>query len=1028
MKPIRLAIEGFTSFRAKQEISFEGLELFAISGPTGSGKSSILDAMMYALFGEIPRLGGQGYQEIISHGASRLAVTLDFEVRGRLFRAVRALRRRGQTSAQLVELDRETREESRAIADSVRDVDRRVEEMLGLSYATFAQAVVLPQGEFQRFLKAPPRERRSMLSTLLRLGRYDVMRKAAQKRHDEAAQRAESIDHRLSEDFAGVEASTIAAMADDLERRTRAVAELHAKATEAARTFEEVRGLTRTTEALGKKTTEQQTLAARRDAIDRDRARLVAAQQASALRDILQNLVRARKDATSAKAREEKAEAELRAAKQRLRATGMELEGATKAAADLPLLTTQIGELDQVIGIQSALVATEKRLAGAESDVRDAERQVAAAREKLVTAKKISAAAEKKLRDASAALESVGYSSDRASWLRELAPTARAVVDQTTKRDEARAELAEANKARGAREKARDGAMNVATQARDALKSATAQLKEAEAALRAEERRNHAAHLRRGLRPGDACPVCEQPVKDHPPVPRGVEQALQRAATALDEARDREQSSRDAADKAKEKLTRAEAALQEVVDRISKIEKQAADAERKFETLAAKLAKDAREATIDPALPTEADRIIEEDSELGRRQAKWEKAQKHHRDAEGVHRDAIATERQALAGEANANAALEAAKKRCDEARAARDAQRAQVRDVAGDEDPVAAKTELQKRSHEITRRLAAAEQARAEADAVLRLATKEHEDALSGAGVVATELADLEATVASRATDAGFASEDAARSAALDDATMGAIDRDIRAYDTTCEIVSREIAALSAELGDRRATRDDVVQRQRDKDDAEKAHDAAVAARADVTAMLEIAQRNLAKASALRAELDSARADAEVHGTLAKELQTDRFLEYLLAESQQKLVAGASLRLKELSDRYTLESRDGQFYVADHDNASEQRSVDTLSGGETFLTSLALALELSAQIQSTAGATQLDSIFVDEGFGTLDPETLETVASAIESLPRAGRMVGIVTHVAELTERMPARVQVVKSADGSRVRVGDQD
>jgi exonuclease SbcC len=74
--------------------------------------------------------------------------------------------------------------------------------------------------------------------------------------------------------------------------------------------------------------------------------------------------------------------------------------------------------------------------------------------------------------------------------------------------------------------------------------------------------------------------------------------------------------------------------------------------------------------------------------------------------------------------------------------------------------------------------------------------------------------------------------------------------------------------------------------------------------------------------------------------------------------------------------------------------------------------------------VQAAASAVPLDSLFIDEGFGTLDPETLETVAAALEALPLGGRMVGIITHVAELAERLPARVVVEKRSEGSRVRV----
>ncbi|MBV9862743.1 MAG: SMC family ATPase, partial [Alphaproteobacteria bacterium] len=99
-------------------------------------------------------------------------------------------------------------------------------------------------------------------------------------------------------------------------------------------------------------------------------------------------------------------------------------------------------------------------------------------------------------------------------------------------------------------------------------------------------------------------------------------------------------------------------------------------------------------------------------------------------------------------------------------------------------------------------------------------------------------------------------------------------------------------------------------------------------------------------------------------------------------------------------------------------------RSADTLSGGETFLASLALALQLSEQVQKAAGATRLDSLFIDEGFGTLDPEALDAAAGAIEILPVGGRMVGIISHIDELSLRLPARVRVRKGSEGSQISV----
>src|SRR5690606_17196128 len=121
---------------------------------------------------------------------------------------------------------------------------------------------------------------------------------------------------------------------------------------------------------------------------------------------------------------------------------------------------------------------------------------------------------------------------------------------------------------------------------------------------------------------------------------------------------------------------------------------------------------------------------------------------------------------------------------------------------------------------------------------------------------------------------------------------------------------------------------------------------------------------------------------------------------------------------------QYSLVSEDGDFSIRDHRNADELRTVRSLSGGETFLASLSLALSLAENIAELAieGGPRLDSMFLDEGFGTLDASTLDTVAAALEELSASGRLVGVVTHIRDLAERMPVRFEVTKDERTARV------
>jgi exonuclease SbcC len=193
---------------------------------------------------------------------------------------------------------------------------------------------------------------------------------------------------------------------------------------------------------------------------------------------------------------------------------------------------------------------------------------------------------------------------------------------------------------------------------------------------------------------------------------------------------------------------------------------------------------------------------------------------------------------------------------------------------------------------------------------------------------------------------------------------------------------------------------------------------------RAEEQARTELTRitRGIEQRGALDREIEVARAATEVAGELNRLLSANHFERWLLTEALGVLVAGASERLEELSaGSYALayDEDASELLVVDHRNADERRSVRTLSGGETFQASLALALALADQLTGLAadGAARLESIFLDEGFGALDAETLETVAATIESLGSGDRMVGVVTHVAELAERMPVQYRIAKGA-----------
>src|SRR5439155_9775990 len=197
-----------------------------------------------------------------------------------------------------------------------------------------------------------------------------------------------------------------------------------------------------------------------------------------------------------------------------------------------------------------------------------------------------------------------------------------------------------------------------------------------------------------------------------------------------------------------------------------------------------------------------------------------------------------------------------------------------------------------------------------------------------------------------------------------------------------------------------------------------------ATAESAAVEQRLSTLEERLERKKELGADADALRARGRVFRQLARELQADHLVAFLQAEALQLLAAAGSERLAALSDgRYRITCRDDEFLVVDTWNGDEERSVRTLSGGETFRASLALALALAGQVRSLSvtDRARLDSLFLDEGFGTLDAETLRVVVEAIEQLGSDGRLVGVITHVPDLAEQF-TRFEVRKERTGSTV------
>lgn len=1004
MRPLHLEVRGFTSFREPATLDFEHRRLFAITGPTGAGKSSLLDAMTWALYGQVPRVGRETRQ-LITHGAKAMAVQFEFSVRGDRYRVSRQAP--GNLGARLERQNVDTSWEP--LEDRAREVTRHIEDLIGLDFATFTKTVLLPQGAFDTFLRGDEPQRRDILTRLLGLGRYEEAGRAARNRAAGARSAAEAtreqierLDAATPEAIAALERehTGLAARVEKLDGRTAQLVGL----SEAARvTIEAESAAGRAATASAEATRDADSA---RDALARDEQ---GREQARADRDRLDG---ERFDLGYDEPEHRRLEREAQMLEQR--------EAARRAV--------DAAEVEQREAIAAAERAVEEaaRLGG-EADTGERAREQAetsrqAALDTLAAAAAAALATERALGEAANAADDRRVSAELAAAERDEEARRLAALDERLRAQQQ--VLAAAEREYAAATTAHEAAQGASDTASEGLSNAEQQQAERAAALDEAQRQDAAMTLRQGLQPGDPCPVCGEPIghiEPHvPPELDAARAALDAAEAALRNARSEGAAAATTLAAAEADATRAASAVERASADLDAIRAEATqvgvDADSVAEAAGeASAAAEAERAQAAEAI-AERDRAGEAASRLGMLRAsigdalsRLDTGGGEPDEPEDVYAAVEAAIEAHRAASAEAALALERARTASERSReAAANVERAEERRTRADG--------ALERAREHLASLGAvdvdADAVRAALAAAQQQATRhrEIEDALATA---AQELAAADARV--EAASAALARADATATRRADEATEAL---------AVAEGARRKLAEAWAVATVEGAP--DAARAPRLLDE----HRAAVAAcerERDLAAQrLETARVDAERAEQMRADAATYDGSAQLADDLAHELRRDRFIAYVQREAMYLLAADAGERLRTLSSgRYRLVVRDEAFWVVDGFNGDERRSVKTLSGGETFLASLALALALSERLPEIAGrggAMSLESLFLDEGFGALDQDSLDTAIGGLETLAGGQRLVGVISHIPEVAERLPDRVEVVKNGATSRL------
>ena len=1023
MKPHHLVIEAFGPYAERVAIDFDALSdegLFLIHGSTGAGKTFLLDAMSFALYGEVS--GERGVKGLRSDHAPPQAVPrveLDFSAGGARYRVERtppytATKLRGSGTTEKLAaaaLFRVLGTEQQPVASRTGEVTREVERIVGLNAAQFRQVILLPQGRFAEVLRAKAEEREALLKTLFeteiheRAGSWleEQARSALraieeQKRHlawlreqagqewlpfaDQPHGRAEGEGASRSQDPMGAErpasASDPGTPTDQagldrlLERIRRVVAaceETRRLASEALERAQRQRAsVVQAADRFDRRAlarTQLAELEPQQPAIETLALQLATADRAEALRPSLE---------ADQAARRELQDLELRLRRELERAAAVRdgARGLPDAVVALGLLS-----LPESVDLQHARTALATRRVEVEGLARQAE-EARQARDRAARALALQQQAQAEMEQVQRQLQLLRDQRLAAEAALQAARSAADRLDGLTQAKNSLAERALASRKVRKGRRLEGEAIASLRASEQRLQLATTALK----TLRDRQLAGMAARLAGDLSAGSPCPVCGS--SHHPQPARSAADAVHAG-----------------------QIEAAEAALNQVNQEQQAAVMHLADIRVRLEAVLEK----AGAAAEDPAAAIRDAEQAELALTAARQQA-----------------ERLPQLERSLAEQGRQITSLESSLQAASTTAAVQERSAADAIQRAGEEE-VAVAAELGEgvAPRQVLDSLSAVEQALetlarcSEADA--RLRTRQEQTA-------ARLERDLEA--------AGIADTAALAAGLRSEQERTGWRRRIEAFR---EALTSQRAILAApDLQELPELRPDTAAAELAEVAADRARTAAVERHSEARG----AEDDIHRLSEEHRRLAGALADQEARSALLSDVanrcqgKTAPYISlqrWVLSAYLAEICAYANQRLDLMtSGRYQLRLTDAggrggrnaglNLRVRDA-FTGEEREVTSLSGGETFQASLALALGVADTVQAHSGGVHLDALFVDEGFGSLDPDNLQLAMDELDRLREGGRLIGVISHVAALRERIRSGLQVIASDQGSTLRVG---
>lgn len=1023
MRPIFLRMQAFGPFAEEQTVDFTAFgedPLFLINGPTGAGKTTILDAISFALYGETT--GDRGAESMRCDHAdpdTKTEVDFVFELGDNHYRVQRLPtqmnareRGEGETRRQAIgHLWKVTPVTDTPALDwptellhtrRVSDINKYLRDLIGLDDQQFRQVVVLPQGKFREVLTAKSSEREAVFASLFKTEKYQRIEDSLKEINRLVVQEYDLLKQRIKDALERVGMTTeqelqeaLTAQQAPLQAAQENHRQLRTKAEQAALASAQAEHVQQQFVRLSELEQQQQQLLAEADAIVARKTQLIGVREALTIQPLLAEQQRLRKASAELTTNVERTKALLTERTTTLTAAEASLAVAQQrmdAQVNVPAQQTKLQ-----LAIDTALALQQQRQQLMQLEKRQAEAQLAyqQAQQQLVQYQTQSQQQQLAIEQLQSLVDAF-ESPEEAIFIKQgqLEKHQRlAAVQQQLKQQQQQLEQDESK-----------------------LQLAQAQFSAAEQAFKLLRKNWHlgqAIRLSQELKEHEPCAVCGS--TEHP-APAHETNALELvsddqiavAENKLDSLRKVQTKAESVVLQSKQQRTHFELQAQSIVSELGEVAKLSL----------AQLAEQIQQLTAER---TQQQQQKQQLINLRSQQNQWQTQQQQlvtteqslltefnaARESTLVCKTNVERQEQELAGQSTDVEQLKASLKTLQASY-----QQAQLELQQALEKKNAlhdSKSRAEEQCHGYLRQLESTEQE-------LEAAQQQWQQAL----------------LASR-----FATEQDFLTAMEQAPQLDTWQQQVNDYETNRHHVEKQLLSLRADLKD--VPRPDIDALKAANELAKQEETKALEALQQLTTAHEhllstqthINSMNKQSAAVLERHSTLGTLTEVVSGRNSLRMSLHRFvlsvlLEDVLQEASHRLLKMSAGRfyLRRAEEQGNLRATGGLDLVVDDSYTGRSRPVNTLSGGESFMAAMSLALGMSEVVQSYAGGIRLDTLFIDEGFGSLDEEALDAAIEVLMHLRDSGRTIGIISHVRELKERLPQRIDVIRAPQGSRIEV----